>query len=126
MFNDLHKQVDKLKLPGDQFAIFGSGPLSVRNLRSANDIDLVAKDQLWNVLSNQYPVLNKKLIRIGLIEIYKDWKPWFNNINALIDSADIINQYRNVKLDYLLKWKKEMNRKKDKEDLQIIIEYLNP
>jgi len=124
MFENFLKSVERLRLPKNQFAIFGSGPLSIRNLREANDIDLIVKEQLWDELSRKYSVMGKRLIKIGETEIYKDWKPWFDDINFLIDSADIISGYRFVKLEYLLKWKKEMNREKDKIDIKIIQDFL--
>ena len=124
MFENFLKAVERLRLPKNQFAIFGSGPLSVRNLREANDVDLIVKEPLWNELSHRYSVMEKRLIKIGETEIYKDWKPWFKDVNLLIDSADIINGYRFVKLQYLLQWKKEMNREKDKVDIKIINDFL--
>jgi hypothetical protein len=124
MFENFLKAVERLRLPKNQFAIFGSGPLSIRNLREANDIDLIVKGQLWNELSRNYSVMGERLIKIGETEIYKDWKPWFDDVNLLIDSADIFNGYRFVKLEYLLKWKKEMNREKDKVDIKIIQDFL--
>ena len=68
--------------------------------------------------------MGKRLIKIGETEIYKDWKPWFNDVDFLMDSADIINGFRFVKLEYLLKWKQEMNREKDKTDIKIISDFL--
>ena len=124
MFQNFLKEVDRLRLPKNQFAIFGSGPLCIRNLRAANDIDLIVKEELWHDLARRYSVMEKKLIKIGDTEIYKDWKPWFDDVNLLIDSADIINGYRFVKLEYLLKWKKEMDREKDKADIKIINDFL--
>lgn len=124
MFENFLKAVERLRLPKNQFAIFGSGPLSIRNLREANDVDLIVKEPLWDELSKKYSVMEKRLIKIGETEIYRDWKPWFNDVNLLIDSADIINGYRFVKLEYLLKWKQEMNREKDKIDIKIINDFL--
>ncbi len=125
MFGSLLNEVERLKLPKGQFVIFGSGPLSIRNLRDANDIDLIVKSQLWEELSKKYSVMGNKLIKIGKKEIYRDWKPWFNDVNVLIDSAEIINGYCFVRLEYLLKWKKDMNRKKDIGDIKTITEFLN-
>jgi len=125
LFGSLLNEVERLKLPKGQFVIFGSGPLSIRNLRDANDIDLIVKSQLWEELSKKYSVMGNKLIKIGKKEIYRDWKPWFNDVNVLIDSAEIINGYCFVRLEYLLKWKKDMNRKKDIGDIKTITEFLN-
>ncbi len=125
MFEIFLKKVERLRLPKNQFAIFGSGPLSIRNLREANDIDLIVKEPLWNELSKKYSVMDKRLIKIGETEIYKDWKPWFDDVNLLIDTADIFNGYRFVKLEYLLRWKKEMDREKDKIDIKIINDFIS-
>lgn len=46
VFNKMLIFLDELKalnLPAGQYAIFGSRPLAVRNLRDANDIDLIVK-----------------------------------------------------------------------------------
>ena len=69
--------------------------------------------------------MQTKLIKIGEIEIYIDWKPWFDVLDILIDSADIFNSYRYVKLEYLFKWKKAMNRGKNKIDIKIINDILS-
>ena len=63
-------------------------------------------------------------MQVGEIEVFKDWKPWFDDINELIDTADIIDGIRFVKLKYVLEWKSAMGRDKDREDVKIILEYL--
>ena len=121
-FRKLLNKVKKLNLPKDKFAVFGSGPLAVRGIRDINDIDLIVKPELWYELIKKYPVTDKYggIIEIGEIEIFKDWKPWFDDVDELIDSADIFEGIRFVKLKYLLEWKKAFNRPKDKKDVKII------
>jgi len=46
----------QLNLPSDQFAIFVSGPLGIRNLREVGDIDVIIKREMWNELKKHYPV----------------------------------------------------------------------
>lgn len=114
----------KLNLPKDKFAIFGSGPLAIRNLRENKDIDIIVKQDLWIDLTKKYEIINEKggLIRIGHIEIYKEWPP-FGNLNNLIDDADIINKFPFVKLKHVLRWKKFINREKDQKDIRLIENY---
>ena len=124
-FNQFNKQLSELKklnLPVSEYAIFGSGPIAIQGIRDSRDMDIIVKENLWSKLIKKYPVLNtyKEIIKIGNIEIYKDWKPWFSNVNELIDHADIINNIRFVKLKYVLDWKKAFGREKDKEDIQLI------
>jgi len=109
-----------LNLPKDMFAVFGSGPLAIRKLRDNEDIDLIVEKELWNNLKKKYKLKNKNLIQVRYIMIYKDWLPWFKNINKLIDNADIIYGLRFVKLKYVLKWKKVMNREKNRRDIKLI------
>lgn len=114
----------KLNLPKDKFAIFGSGPLAVREIRDTRDLDIIVKPELWNDLAKKYTLKKHNLIVIGNIEIYRDWLPWFDDANMLIDDADIIGGFRFVKLKYLLEWKKAMNREKDRNDIKLIEQYL--
>jgi len=47
--SDMMKYLDELKslnLPKDKFAIFGSGPLAIRNMRENKDIDIIVNREL--------------------------------------------------------------------------------
>ena len=123
----LLSQLKKLNLSTDQFAIFGSGPLAVRGIRESKDLDLIARKALWDKLAKKYPPVPEKpyCIRIGDLEIFNQWKPWFENADELIDSADIFDGIRYVKLDYVIHWKKAMGREKDLSDLKLIEQYLS-
>lgn len=117
--------VRNLNLPTEQFAIFGSGPLGVRNIRESGDIDLIVKVALWEKLKKKYPLSPKRSdsIVIGDIEIYYAWPP-FQDVNVIIDSADIINELPFVRLEYVIEWKKYLGREKDKKDIRLIQEFL--
>ncbi len=118
----------KLNFPRDGFAICGSGPLAAREIRDSHDTDLVVNKKLWKQLAKKYPVRQsgdkRDFIQIGNIEMYEDWFPLLENADKLIDTADIINGFRFVKLDYVMKWKKIMNREKDQTDIKLIEKYL--
>ena len=43
----------KINLSVGQYAVFGSGPLAVRGIRPANDLDLIVKDELWRELNKK-------------------------------------------------------------------------
>ncbi|MFA5173611.1 MAG: hypothetical protein WC438_00330 [Candidatus Pacearchaeota archaeon] len=121
---EILKELNKLNLPKNQFAVFGSGPLTIRGIRENKDIDIIVKKDLWDKLIKKYQIIDFKKIDIENIEIYKDWKPWFNDVDKLIDDADIFNGIRFVKLKYVLKWKEEFGREKDKKDIKLIKKYL--
>lgn len=118
-------ELKQLKLPTDKFAIFGSGPMGVRGLKEVDDLDIIVKPGLWDELAKKYAPMEGKYIKIGNIEIFRNWQPWFDMIDTLIDTADYIDGYRYVKLEYVLKWKKMYNREKDRKDVEIIEKYLD-
>jgi hypothetical protein len=118
-------ELKNLKLPPEQFAVFGSGPLAIRGLREANDLDIIVTKKLWNKLIEKYnPTEKGNEIIISNISIFQDWKPWFSEIETLIKGADIIDEIRYVKLDKVMKWKQNLNREKDQKDIQLIKKYL--
>ena len=122
----LLEELKKINLPKSKFAIFGSGPLAIRNIRKSGDINIIVKEDLWNQLSKKHKVIENKVIKIGNIEIYKNWKPWLEDTNRLIEDSDIIKGLRFVKLKYVLEWKKKdyRGREKDKKDIQLIEDFL--
>lgn len=118
-------ELQNLNFKNGEYAIFGSGPIGIRNLREVNDIDLIVKEELWNKLIKEYSFNEDKgCIQIGHIEIFKNWSPWFNDVNELIDSAEIINGLPFVRLDYVLEWKSKLGREKDFKDLGLIKKYI--
>lgn len=123
---DFIEQIKNLSFPENQFAVFGSGPLAIRSLRKSNDIDIIVKVELWSEVSKKYKVSNtdKAMIRINDIEIFKSWNLINVSVDELIDSADVIEGIRFVKLKYVLDWKKNLGRPKDLEDIKLIEEYL--
>lgn len=124
------EELKKLNLPKDKFAVFGSGVLAIHGIRENKDIDLIVKKDLWRDLTKKYPLYKEEdpgfvpRIRIGNIEIFDNWPP-FKELDTLIDSADIINGIRFVKLEFVLKWKKNFNREKDQNDVKLIEEFLS-
>jgi hypothetical protein len=124
-FEERLNELKKLKLPADKFAVFGNGPMSVRGLKEAIDLHIIVKKDIWNILDRKFMARNNfGAIILGNIEVVRDMLPWFDDLDALIDSADIIDGIRYVKLENVLKWKKEMKREKDKNDIKIIEEFL--
>jgi len=119
-------ELEELNLPKNKFAVFGSGSLAIRGLREANDLDIIVKEDLWEELEKKFKVEDQEnpVIKVKNIEIYKSWKPWFDDINELIDKADIIQGLRFVKLDKVLEWKKKMGREKDLKDIKLIKELI--
>jgi len=126
----LLKQLEKLNLPKDKFAIFGSGPLGVRGIREINDLDLVVLPELWQELVKKYPVkkikIDPKRYKAFLtknIEVASEPDLGFE-AREMIESADIINGIRFVNLKMTMEWKKKAGRERDLKDIELIKEYL--
>ncbi len=125
------KQLDSLKklsLPTGQWAICGSGPLAIRCIRAARDVDIIVKMPLWKELKKKYPIEGPKnnLIRIQNIEIWNDWMGLTNKLDEMIDNSEIIEGFPFVKILYLLEWKNQWptQRHKDVIDIHLIEKYL--
>jgi len=129
---ELFQRVKELNLPIGEYAIFGSGPMGIRNLREMHDIDLIVSDRIFNEYSN------KQGWRIKEIYGYRDWlindnlevemgRDWHEgwDVEGMIKEAEIIDGLPFVKLDYLIKWKKFFGREKDLKDVEIIEKFLN-
>jgi predicted nucleotidyltransferase len=120
-------------LEKDDFAIFGSGPMYIRDLRDKiKDLDLIVNQKGWNKLIQHY---KSKKTNSGFgsviiikgekeIEIFDMWGPGKWDLDELIKTSDKIEEVNFVTLENVLKWKKEMNREKDVEDIKKINEFL--
>jgi hypothetical protein len=127
---DFEKLLDQLKTflekegINEDYAIFGSGPLAVRKLRQANDLDVIVKSSVFEKIKKNYIINEKGIISIGNIEIMNNWKPYFYEINSLIDNAETINEMRYVGLFEVFYWKSLSKRPKDQDDLKLIKKYI--
>ena len=120
------KDLDQLKLPGDQYLIWGSGPMAVREMRPARDVDILVSPKYWECLAQKYSVQGEKknLIRIGVLEIWKDCRDLSFKIEEMLKDKDVIDGYSFMKLCYTIEWKKLWNRQKDREDILRIENFL--
>lgn len=115
-------------MPSNEYAITSSGPLAVRGIREAKDIDIIVNDKLWQELIKKYPVKQmsfNEAINIGDIEVMGNFTT--NQLvptETQIAEADIIDGRRYVNLDTIIKFKKLLSREKDLADLKLIEDYL--
>jgi len=119
-------ELGSLNLPAGKFAIFGSGPMAIRGIRESNDLDIIVKQDVWDSLVKKYPTSlhpNPTCLKIGNIEVYKDWLELSDRINEMIDSAETIANFPYVQLKYVVEWKKSFGREKDLKDIELIKKY---
>jgi NTP pyrophosphatase (non-canonical NTP hydrolase) len=120
-------ELRSLNLPFGEYAIFGSGPMAIRKIRDSHDIDIIVKNDLWETLSKKHKDhlhQNPTCLKIGSIEIFKDWRTLTDKIDEMIDSAETIHNYPFVQLKYVIEWKRQFGREKDLKDIELIREYM--
>ena len=112
--------------------MFGSGPIVIRGIREFNsDLDIIARGQAWEQ-AKQLGTIGKSVYgtdRVslfdGMVEILDTWRPGEWDIDELVDTADVIDGIRFVKLEKVLAWKKLRGKKKDKRDILLTETYLS-
>lgn len=124
-------KLKKLNLPIGEYAVFGSGPIAIRNLRESSDIDIITTIELFETLKKKHKNLlshtknGDEKINFDDIEIFHNWRDIDVNINELIKNADIIKGYPFVKLEHVIRWKKNRGKEKDLKDIDLIKSFLN-
>lgn len=127
-FDNLLQELARLNLPRNEYVIFGSGPLAIRGLAEAKDLDVLVKKKLFKKLRKKYPQEISRhplgCLVIGNIEIGNNWQGDSSVIDKYIQTAEMIKGFPFVKLKYVLEWKESSKRKKDEFQAQIIRNYL--
>lgn len=129
---ELFKRVKELNLPIGKYALFGSAPLGIRNLKDCHDVDIIVTEELWNEYKNKYgwelKEMPNKFKDVYLynsdIELWKKWRAGNWNIENLIRDAEIIDGLSFVKLEEMIKWKKMNGREKDLKDVEVAENYI--
>lgn len=128
--NSLIKKLLLLNLPKDDYAVFGSGPMFAHGIKELRDVDLIARGKAWEK-AERIGRVEKAKIRGGKvvyvdneIEIFNFWGPGKWDIDDLIDSAEIFEGIRFVKLGNVLKWKRLIARPKDFEHIKMIEKFM--
>ncbi len=120
---DLFQRVKELGLPIGKYALFGSAPLGIRELRDCRDVDIVVTKDLWNKYKKKNWEMKtmphgSQYLYNDKIELWKDWGPGRWNVQKLINEAEIIDELPFVKLKYVVEWKKQNGREKDLKDIK--------
>src|SRR3972149_2458975 len=130
----LFDEEKKLNLPVGQYAITGSGPMGIRNLKIINDIDIIVTSNLWDELALKYEVfedevIQKIVIPDSFIEIFNEnsFKKEKSEINFFdrIKNSEIIEGFSFESLENILFYKRKMAREKDLKDIKLIEGWLN-
>lgn len=118
-------EFNKIDIPLKKYAIFGSGPMAIRDMRECRDLDLVVTDELYQKLLQEYPETKPGNICIGkYIEVWSEKESLIDNPRHAIEHSDLIQGYKFITLTDLIKWKRKMGRPKDKKDIKLIKQFV--
>lgn len=131
----MFKKLKELNFPRGEYVVVG-GSMEAYGIRKANDLDILVTPNLYKrLLKTGYEQCTCKMClessRLILKKDNVDILPNFmlNNYigdtKELIHNADIIKGFPFIKLSELIKFKKELGRKKDFEDIKLMKKHLN-
>ena len=116
-----------LNINKDKVLIFGSGLLSLLELRENNDLDLLAIDEEFSRISRDKRFECKALesgeiyYQNGETEVYNTLKPDIGfTKEELFEKAIKVNEFLFIPLGLYIKWKTQMSRPKDKKDIELL------
>ncbi len=120
-----------LKLPTNDYAIAGSGPLFIRHwIDDPGDIDVVARGAAWDTArqlgeTSRAPYSSVQRIQLfdRRVEILDGWFPEVWSVDAIIDEADVIDGIRFVRLSIVVATKRWLRRDRDLKHLKIMEEH---
>jgi len=128
------QEVKDLGLPSGKYAVVGSGPLAVRKLRAARDIDLIVTQDIYDALrakgwrEENFPekpgrpwVLFHGPFDVSTTWSVNDYEP---SPEQLMRNADLIDGVPFVRLKDVLQWKRTCRREKDLHDVALIEAHL--
>ena len=117
----LFSLLKSLDLRPNEFAVFGSGPLIIRNIIAAsNDLDIICRGSVWKTVQQlgtmehleQYDVTVVTLCD-GQISFGTSWGIGDFDIDELIDSAEFIEGLPFVRLQHVVRYKSQRASDKD-------------
>ena len=124
-FKQRLKIIDQLNIPSDSYAIFGSDPMAIREMREARDIDIFVTNKAYDRLAKKFPEKEVGYIELDGVEIYSLDNSLFKNPKKVLERSEEIEGYKFVTIEDLIQWKKEHGREKDLKDVELINNYLN-
>ena len=128
--HNLFDLLRSLELPMGDYAIFGSGPLSVREIiEGTNDLDVISRGSAWERALSAGELISlpdgAKIVSCfdGAVTIGMNWAYGDFDINELIDTAEMIDSLPFVRLEHVVRYKEIAARPKDLTHLELLAEH---
>ena len=121
----LFDQVRRLELPPNGYAIFGSGPLAIRDIiPECNDLDILCGPETWEMVSHLgateiLPAYGVTVVSLydGSITFGTEWGIGDFNVGELIRTAEMIDSLPFVRLEHVIRYKRLRSSAKDLQHL---------
>jgi hypothetical protein len=121
---ELMRKLQSLELPLGHYVVTGSGPLAVRGIREAADIDVQVDDELWARLDRAYgPSRDGMLLTVDEdVDVHRDsaYEPLGGDLADHIRAADVIEGVAFMSLEHTKAVKRAKARPKDFDDVRLI------
>mgnify|MGYP000907555172 CR=1 FL=1 len=123
-------ELKELNFPPEDYLIVSSGPLAIHGIRECGDLDILISDRLFNDLSKKYHVeVGAHVSKISFEHIECMHRNFAQNdkydFNHQRANAEIINGIPFQDLKTCLFFKQKSEREKDKNDVKLILNYLD-
>lgn len=127
----------EFNLPAHQYAIIGSGPLGIRNIKAIGDIDIIVTPKLWATFAEKYGITDENGVKKivfpgGVIEAFyegsfytapaDDQAP---TMDSRIKNAEIIDGLPFDSIENVLYYKRKDAREKDLKDILLIEKWMS-
>ncbi len=131
---DIFSKLKELNFPDGEYVVVG-GAMEAHGIRKANDLDILVTPNLYKKLfkqgwkqckCDQCLETSRLMLQKDHIDVVPNYMfgNYIGDTNKLIKEADIINGYPFIKLTEFIKFKKELGRIKDFEDIKLMKRYL--
>lgn len=132
---DIFKKLEELNFPKGEYVVVG-GAMAAHGIREAHDLDILVMPNLYLKLQDGGYIQSRQErdLRTSRLILDKEdvqilpnfmFGNYTSDTKKLIEEADIIKGFPFIKLSELAKFKKELGRPKDINDILLINEYLN-
>lgn len=130
------KHIDKfrkLPYPKNEMLIIGSGVMALLGLRKNKDIDVWATPNVIRKVSRDKNFISKRSkldgsilyeSKDGIIEFSSTFPPLNENLKQHLKRSIIVYGIHFQSPKDVIRWKKAVNRPKDKKDIKILKKYL--
>lgn len=125
-FGKLLWELHQFWLKNWEYAISGSWPMAIRDIRDVEDLDIIVKVEIFNILSNKFPdnIVDGYKIFVWDYEITDRFMWDIEVVKKMIENADIIEWFPYISLDYVFEYKRKLWREKDLRDIELLEKYL--